>query len=564
MNITYKVVGAQDFQNEQQNMIKHGVSVKEIVHFTSIFQKVLVPPKRDRMIQKVSVIEVKEFGSWLKGNELALTTIQNFHTKELQLSLLQQLIKGKAACLVFHPGNIHEKQEIFHETLEFARRFHFPVFQVFPTVTYAEIIELIFNLKMKKQHQEIDTLNEVNQLYFQFLSHHINLKEMLHNVKRLTEVEMILTDVNMKPLTIVHLPASSRLRFVFESDQFQSFMNREEVFKLFINGNRLQIEITDGGSSMAVLAEPVMNHHYLRSVIFVLLSKNKVFTYKLLESTVEALSIEKDTLYEARSKIEDEANRELFEKNNVKKAQALFEKIGFQIQDKSLLIVMDVRVKQVGQKEEHAKYVENLKVRVRKSIEPYLLKNDFSTWYKNKLIIFISSETKHYQQELLRNVAAMMNKVFFFLHFYIGVSGAETESLYKAFKEALAAIKHCMKNKERFSSFDDIGFLQVFTNQDTDYYLVKYYEQTLRPLLALEPDRQNELLVTLERFVDHNLHYKETAESLFVHPNTVRYRIQKIKEIFADEHIFSDHDKRFNIYFALKLWNQHMKSRTLL
>ncbi|WP_339164623.1 PucR family transcriptional regulator ligand-binding domain-containing protein [Siminovitchia sp. FSL H7-0308] len=158
-------------------MIKHGVSVKEIVHFTSIFQKVLVPPKRDRMIQKVSVIEVKEFGSWVKGNELALTTIQNFHTKELQLSLFQQLIKGKAACLVFHPGNIHEKQAIFHETLEVATL----SFSCFPSISYSHLCRnnrIDFQLKMKKQHQEIDTLNEVNQLYFQFLSHHINLKEV--------------------------------------------------------------------------------------------------------------------------------------------------------------------------------------------------------------------------------------------------------------------------------------------------------------------------------------------------------------------------------------------------
>ena len=32
-------------------------------------------------------------------------------------------------------------------------------------------------------------------------------------------------------------------------------------------------------------------------------------------------------------------------------------------------------------------------------------------------------------------------------------------------------------------------------------------------------------------FVDNNMDFKETSKSLFVHENTIRYRINKIKEM---------------------------------
>src|SRR5690606_9287863 len=130
-----------DHRHIKDNMPSMCGSVKIILQYQSFLQAVFIPANDTRMIKKVSVIELKEFSSWLKGNELALTTLQNFHTKELQLSLLDKLIKGNVACLVFHPGNDNNKYQIFEETILHAKRFNFPVFQMFPTVTYAEIIE---------------------------------------------------------------------------------------------------------------------------------------------------------------------------------------------------------------------------------------------------------------------------------------------------------------------------------------------------------------------------------------------------------------------------------------
>src|SRR5690606_19314852 len=81
----------------------------------------------------------------------------------------------------------------------------------------------------------------------------------------------------------------------------------------------------------------------------------------------------------------------------------------------------------------------------------------------------------------------------------------------------------------------------------------KFYEQYLNPILTLEPLRQKELLETLKMFIECNLNYKETAERLFIHPNTVRYRIKQIREVYKDDQLFSEADKRFNLLLSLRL-----------
>ncbi|MGB3633517.1 MAG: helix-turn-helix domain-containing protein [Rubrobacteraceae bacterium] len=55
--------------------------------------------------------------------------------------------------------------------------------------------------------------------------------------------------------------------------------------------------------------------------------------------------------------------------------------------------------------------------------------------------------------------------------------------------------------------------------------------RVLRPLLAQDHNGQGELLPTLQAYIDNNLSPSRTAKALYVHPNTVKYRIKRISEL---------------------------------
>ena len=56
-------------------------------------------------------------------------------------------------------------------------------------------------------------------------------------------------------------------------------------------------------------------------------------------------------------------------------------------------------------------------------------------------------------------------------------------------------------------------------------------DQTIRPLVAYDRERQGDLVETLRAFLDSGFNLTRSAESLSVHPNTVVYRLKRVKEL---------------------------------
>ena len=59
------------------------------------------------------------------------------------------------------------------------------------------------------------------------------------------------------------------------------------------------------------------------------------------------------------------------------------------------------------------------------------------------------------------------------------------------------------------------------------------------------------LVETLECYLDCNCNVSKTADTLFIHRNTMKYRIKKIKEILAID--FNDANACFTLRFAFKI-----------
>jgi sugar diacid utilization regulator len=76
-------------------------------------------------------------------------------------------------------------------------------------------------------------------------------------------------------------------------------------------------------------------------------------------------------------------------------------------------------------------------------------------------------------------------------------------------------------------------------------------EAVLRPLLAYDASRQAALIPTLRAYIAARFNITKAAETLFVNPNTVVYRLRRIHELSGrDPH---DVDDLFVLYLALEL-----------
>jgi DNA-binding PucR family transcriptional regulator len=75
--------------------------------------------------------------------------------------------------------------------------------------------------------------------------------------------------------------------------------------------------------------------------------------------------------------------------------------------------------------------------------------------------------------------------------------------------------------------------------------------ERLRPLLELPAPERDRLLETLRAWLDHQRHTPGIAAELHVHPQTVRYRIARLRELLGDA--LETPDGRFELQMALRV-----------
>ena len=61
--------------------------------------------------------------------------------------------------------------------------------------------------------------------------------------------------------------------------------------------------------------------------------------------------------------------------------------------------------------------------------------------------------------------------------------------------------------------------------------LARFHEETIGPLLAYDDQYQTELVYTLESYLDADGNVARTAQKLYTHRHTVRYRLERVREL---------------------------------
>lgn len=138
---------------------------------------------------------------------------------------------------------------------------------------------------------------------------------------------------------------------------------------------------------------------------------------------------------------------------------------------------------------------------------------------------------------------------------YIGASRVFTEitSLKEAFREAHVAITlGCRYHPEEHYFFYDEYLLYAFLESATKHFdTEKYYAPEVKILLEYDHVNGTELALTAKTYLASGRSPQVTAEKMFLHKNTLYYRLQRIEEIC---HIsFENPDTCFGMELTFRL-----------
>jgi sugar diacid utilization regulator len=110
---------------------------------------------------------------------------------------------------------------------------------------------------------------------------------------------------------------------------------------------------------------------------------------------------------------------------------------------------------------------------------------------------------------------------------------SDPADLYRAGTEALLAANVAEARGLAELSFEETGayrlLLPAMSEDPTE--LQGFFDETVAPLVAYDEQYETELVRTLETFLDADGNVARTAEKLFTHRHTIRYRLERVREL---------------------------------
>jgi sugar diacid utilization regulator len=110
---------------------------------------------------------------------------------------------------------------------------------------------------------------------------------------------------------------------------------------------------------------------------------------------------------------------------------------------------------------------------------------------------------------------------------------ADPADLHRAGAEALLAANVAEARGLESLSFEETGAYRLLlpAMSEDPNELRRFHDETVAPLVAYDEQYETDLVHTLESFLDANGSVARTAEKLFTHRHTIRYRLDRVREL---------------------------------
>ncbi len=129
---------------------------------------------------------------------------------------------------------------------------------------------------------------------------------------------------------------------------------------------------------------------------------------------------------------------------------------------------------------------------------------------------------------------------------------ADPVDLFRAGSEARLAVNVGEAEGRSQLAFEDTGAYRLLlpAMSEDPGELERFYAETVEPLAAYDEQYETELVATIEAYLDNDGNVAATAKGLFTHRHTVRYRLERVRELCG--HDVSSTEGRERLSLGLK------------
>ncbi len=183
--------------------------------------------------------------------------------------------------------------------------------------------------------------------------------------------------------------------------------------------------------------------------------------------------------------------------------------------------------------------------------------DSFATFsHDNDIVLVLANYSEERIRSFIKDIKSYLDQ---YLQkeecYYIGI-GKCTKSircLYKSHSQALKILN--LQSLEKFPPdmicYSDLGIYKLLMGIEDPDILLEYFEKTIKPLADYDTINHSNLCDVLRCYLSHNGSVMDTATELYVHRNTINYKLNKASDILHAN--LSDLDTRLKLSLGFML-----------
>ena len=492
----------------------------------------------DRKVTSITILEVPEVTNWLKKGELLLTSFYNLQADDESLrQLINQINTIGAAGLAIKPSNyIGEMPEVI---LQESEKLSLPIIFIPENINYAEILYPVVHRLFDDKVILQEDVNLATSTLEELLVNGDSIDEFLRNFEAILK-----TDVTIES-------GISRFNFNLGDTNVRKLTSKEES-RLEQLKKPLRIERESDDKTFDCLVAPILiEGKYMGNVTVWDISENMItFDYAVVEKASNLLSIELlKILIEQDIKINHENDflREILFSSSFHQKYLKEFSDAFNLDHESDYYSILIEAYNDGMLNS-SKIQESSFYSFVKSDKDNILTGRIENYY---CIIrsskYVKEEIEIYCDKLYNNFSSLLK------NFSVGEVGSGLKGIQQSFEQAKYSMGFTEIDDRRNNVifYDELGVYKLIHIWDGKKELDEFYDSIFSRLLI--DKKSEELMETLQQYFLNDGGLKKTAEKLYIHINTLKYRIKKIEKLTGQR--LNSSEGNFNIQMALKIYN---------
>jgi sugar diacid utilization regulator len=137
----------------------------------------------------------------------------------------------------------------------------------------------------------------------------------------------------------------------------------------------------------------------------------------------------------------------------------------------------------------------------------------------------------------------------------VGGNASDPSDLARSYQEAqqALAIRQRSRDPDGVTVFEDLGIYRLLSSDAPFEEADRFVKEWLGSLVDYDERHNSELVRTLSLYLEHGGNYDCTASALQIHRSTLRYRLQRIRDISCRD--LTDPHNRLNLHLATQAWH---------